>query len=210
MSCAATQFLPISPFESPLDLKATALSTIAVDGSASTSGNFRQCSNKGGHGTRCKRPAVEGRLRCAKCMACARKTRVIHWRITMVNQSKFADRKKDFTWRPEEYITADWLKFLYETQPDCYWCGASYLCTKNRRHNRGRTIERLDNSLPHLKRNCVFACAWCNRRSWQPSWKIEPFHLHKYKYCVSPKLSRKTKLLHDRLVLELKAYWMRK
>ena len=207
---AATQFCLHVTIENPLNLEGSLLPPVADDGLASSSGEIRRCSNRGGHGTRCKRPAVKDRRKCAKCLACGRRTRVIHWEVTMVNQSKTSDRKKKFKWQPEEYITGDWLKFLYKTQPDCYWCGASYLCTKNRRHNRGLTIERLDNRLPHLKRNCVFACAWCNRRSWHRNWKIVPYHLRKYRYCVNPKLSRKTKLVHDRLILELKAYSMRK
>ena len=165
----------------------------------------RLCSNRSGHGTRCKRPAVEGKMRCAKCAACARRTRVIHWASTMVNQSKTNDRPRPFTWREEDYITKEWLLDLYKTRSQCYWCGAGYLSTVTRRRNHGIQVERLSNKLPHLKRNCVFACAHCNRRSWLKTWKEEPFHLRKYRYCFHPKLRREVRVIQDRLCLEIKA-----
>ena len=210
MVCAATRFSPILNGNSMGTEVPIAPPSMTIMRSPVTVEKKRICSNRSGHGTRCKRIAVDGRKRCAKCMASARRTRVVHWEVTMVNQSKTADRRRKMEWESEEYITADWLRYLYKNQPDCYWCGASYLCTKNRRHNRGRTIERLDNKLPHLKRNCVYACAWCNRRSWQPGWEIDPFHLRKYRYCIDEKLSREVKIIHDRLMLELKSYSMRK
>ena len=125
----------------------------------------------------------------------------------MVNQSKTNDRAKrsEITYKPEEYITKEWLKDLYKTRNNCYWCGAGYLSTVTRQRNHGIQIERLCIKLPHLKKNCVFACAYCNRRSWQDTWKEEPYHLRKYRYCFHPKLRRETKILQDRLCLEIKA-----
>ena len=167
------------------------------------------CSNRSGHGTRCKRFAVEGRKRCAKCAACARRTRIIHWASAMVNQSKTSDKAKQRS-SDDSYVNKLWLESLYKTHSNCYWCGAGYLTIGNRQRNGGLQIERLNNDLPHLQRNCVFACAYCNRRSWKPNWREEPYHLRKYRYCYHPKLSRVTKIRQDMICLELRSTFFKR
>ena len=163
-----------------------------------------RCSNKNGKGMRCKRLAwvEEGVVRCKKCTLSNRKSIKKNWVSRVVMHSRDKDRGKKFEWKTEDYISKEWLETLLKERGNkCYWCGIK--CeTGDRRKSKGCTIERLSNSLPHLKRNCVFACAHCNRRSWSLNWAVEPFHIRNIR--KDERLLHSVKVLQDRLCLEIK------
>jgi hypothetical protein len=78
----------------------------------------------------------------------------------MIYASKYTDKKCK---RYEEYkfVDYDYVKELIEKSEDkCYYC----ICQLQYIIYQGdlATIERLDNSLGHIKGNCVIACKKCN------------------------------------------------
>jgi hypothetical protein len=54
---------------------------------------------------------------------------------------------------PEDYITVDDIKLMIQ-QPCIYNCGETDW--------RKMGVDRIDNSLPHIKSNCVASCTKCN------------------------------------------------
>ena len=62
---------------------------------------------------------------------------------------------------PREYVTADWILAEYKKAPYCGGCGGYMMVEKN----CGRmllTVNRTDNSLPHLMHSCELMCRGCN------------------------------------------------
>ena len=164
----------------------------------------RRCSNTNGRGNRCKRPAWKHWKKCKQCHESNQRSIKKNYISRMVIYSRDKDQRKDITWKPEEYVTKEWLgKHFAKVGATCYWCGACHLDTYNRRGAKGLQLERLSNDLPHLKRNCVFACGDCNRRSWTSKWDKIPHHLLKYNHQLDDRLSYKTKITQDRLCLEI-------
>ena len=164
----------------------------------------RRCSNKNGRGRQCPRPAWKHWKKCRKCHEGNRTSIKRNWLSRMVIYSRDKDQRKDITWQPEEYLTKEWLGNLFnKVGATCYWCGACHLDTYNRRGAKGLQVERLSNDLPHLKRNCVFACGDCNRRSWTKKWDKVPYHLLKYNHQLDKRLSHATKVRQDRICLEI-------
>lgn len=95
-------------------------------------------------------------------------------RLKMVRSSLTSDKRR-MQLRKEClscYIDATWIREQFEEQDGkCHYCkchmlGASWLPgveTVNRKQTKDAvTIERLDNSMPHEKSNCVLACIACN------------------------------------------------
>ena len=187
--------------------EAIAKSAIAKTPRAISSGDYQQCTARGGHGKRCILKAQPGRKRCEKCSRMNRESLRRNWPTRMVLCSRRDDLKRGFVWNESEYITKEWLKGLYRKRGAvCYWCGARHLNVVNRRGADGLSIERLENRLPHLKRNCVFACSDCNRRSWRSKFMMYPYHILKYRYSVDVRLSRETMIRQDRISLEIMAH----
>ena len=169
--------------------------------------NVRKCANKNGRGKQCPRPAWEGFTKCKECVMANRKSLKKNWPSRMVFMSRVKDKDRGFKWNEEDYIDKHWLGGLAkERGTDCYWCGVA--CdTYDRKKNTGCTIERLSNKLPHLKRNCVFACLSCNRRSWQKNWDTEPHYMSKVH--VDSRLTHAVKIIHDRLKLDIRQHFTR-
>ena len=58
---------------------------------------------------------------------------------------------------PEEFLE------LYTLSAKCYYCFRECdMIPKSKYNSAGLTLERLDNTLPHTKNNCVIACLACN------------------------------------------------
>ena len=164
---------------------------------------IRKCSNKSGKGRQCPRPAFKHFRRCEQCHMSNRRSIRRNYVSRMVIWSRDRDRAK-FKWSPGEYVTRDWLAHRLETKgPNCYWCGKTDLNTRKRLNDDGLQLERLSNDLPHLKRNCVFACGYCNRRSWSKKWKEVPFHLRKPLSGVELRLTHKARITQERVCLEI-------
>ena len=163
-----------------------------------------QCSNKNGRGKRCPRPAWNGFRRCERCHKSNQRSLKRNFLSRMVIHNRNRDHGKGFRWAPGEYVTRDWLLARLDAQgPICYWCGKGNLDTKKRLTDNGIQLERLSNKLPHLKRNCVFACGHCNRRSWRAKWDVTPHHLRRVEGSIDPRLTHKAKVIQDRVCLEL-------
>ena len=78
----------------------------------------------------------------------------------ILNSTKASDIKKN-RYDPIHFIDYEFVqKLITDCQNKCYYCKCemqyTYL-TKNK-----ATIERLDNSIGHIKSNCVIACWNCN------------------------------------------------
>ena len=85
----------------------------------------------------------------------------MRWAHRMVMHSKTADRKAHRT-STDDYVTPGHLERLRKVQKNsCTYCKVP-MQTENRRAPDGLTIQRLDNSLPHSKNNCILACWKCN------------------------------------------------
>ena len=83
------------------------------------------------------------------------------WATRIVSHSRLADKRKNRT-SNEPYITKECVLKLRDQQNNkCFHCNI-LMQTDKRKNPDGLTIERLDNSLPHIKRNCVLACHHCN------------------------------------------------
>jgi len=79
---------------------------------------------------------------------------------TMISQSKHNDKKKN-RYNQAEFIDKCFVKNLIEdSENKCYYCNCElqYLIFQGNL----ATIERLDNSVGHIKGNCVIACRTCN------------------------------------------------
>jgi hypothetical protein len=80
----------------------------------------------------------------------------------MVHSSKASDIKKN-RYDPIHFIEYDFVQQLItDCQDKCYYCKCEMqytYFTKNK-----ATIERLDNSIGHIKSNCVIACWDCNNK----------------------------------------------
>ena len=179
---------------------------IATSARKITGASIRRCSNRNGRGLPCKRVARMGFKRCAPCSRSSYESIKRNFLTRMIVHSKSRDVYKGFTWEPTNYVDRPWLDAMFKrTGPTCYWCGAQNLNCRTRTGADGFTLERLSNDLPHLKRNCVFACGGCNRASWRKGFNAPPFHVRKFRYSLHPDLTQSTMVTHDRMCLELQS-----
>ena len=78
-----------------------------------------------------------------------------HW----LSNSKVSDKKKKM-FDIVNFIDKCFCENLIEEYPNCYYCSIE-LQYKIYQSNLG-TIERLKNSIGHIKSNCVISCRTCN------------------------------------------------
>lgn len=77
----------------------------------------------------------------------------------------FTKDKKKFKFdRDDNYITIEWVKQELESQGNkCLYCANDLELCEFKAHERLQfTVDRIDNSKPHLISNCVICCAYCN------------------------------------------------
>jgi hypothetical protein len=93
----------------------------------------------------------------SKCKLCTDPVK-----ITINNwiKSSRASDKKYKRYDADHFIDRCFLKGLVEDNPNCYYCKIElqYIVY----NDDLSTIERLDNSIGHIKSNCVLACKKCN------------------------------------------------
>jgi len=78
----------------------------------------------------------------------------------MIRGSKKSDIEAD-RFDSVNFITDSFVKnLILESQYKCYYCGCEMIL--NEYAPNLATIERLDNSIGHIKSNCVIACKKCN------------------------------------------------
>ena len=96
---------------------------------------------------------------CKDCMTDQEKIQYIQ--KTMITSSRQADKKKN-RYDADNFIDKCFLEGLFEDTKNCYYCNQEF--TYNECCDSFVTIERLNNSIGHIKSNCVLACFFCNIR----------------------------------------------
>ena len=77
----------------------------------------------------------------------------------MIHGSKYNDIKFN-RFDKNQFIDKQFVSNLLDLYENCIYCNCELNLDK--RNPKLATIERLDNSLGHIKRNCVVACFTCN------------------------------------------------
>ena len=94
---------------------------------------------------------------CKECMSHEERIKFII--KYMVNNSRDKDKKKD-RYNPDNFVDKPFLEGLFENNDKCHYCDTPFTyCDKNKTL---ATLDRLDNSIGHIKSNCVLACWDCN------------------------------------------------
>jgi len=79
----------------------------------------------------------------------------------MISSSKTNDKKYD-RYDADRFIDKCFLEELVEEYPNCYYDDCQIELQYIEYQNNLATIERLDNSIGHIKSNCVLCCLKCN------------------------------------------------
>jgi hypothetical protein len=96
---------------------------------------------------------------CKECMNDEEKIEFIQ--KTMIKSSRRRDKKSN-RYDANHFIDKPFLEGLFEDSQNCHYCNVEF--TYNEFCNTLVTIERLNNSIGHIKSNCVLACLNCNHR----------------------------------------------
>ena len=99
------------------------------------------------------------RSQCKECMNDEQKIEFIQ--KTMISHSRQSDKKKG-RYDADNFIDKCFLEGLFEDSQKCHYCDVEF--TYNELCDTFVTIERLNNSIGHIKSNCVLACWECNAR----------------------------------------------
>lgn len=105
------------------------------------------------------------RARIVKNTAYNKRTKK-QWYKAIVKDSKYSDIYLNRVWNQEGYITPDFVKFLNQQQEGkCIYCQVKMLYGEGQARNvpDGLSIQRMDNSIGHMKSNCVLSCLKCNQ-----------------------------------------------
>ena len=81
---------------------------------------------------------------------------------TMIKNSKQYDKKLN-RYDANNFIDKCFIQGLVEEYPMCYYEDCKVELQYVKYQNDLATIERLDNSIGHIKSNCVICCLKCNR-----------------------------------------------
>ena len=95
--------------------------------------------------------------KCKKCMNSTEQKRYIIQQ--MIKNSRQADKKSN-KYDADNFIDKCFLEGLFEDNEECYYCKVPF--TYEEKCSTLVTIERLKNSIGHIKSNCVLACLTCN------------------------------------------------
>ncbi len=99
------------------------------------------------------------RNQCRECMNREQKIEFIQKR--MISNSREKDKKYN-RYDADHFIDKPFLEGLFEDYENCHYCDIQF--TYNELCDTFVTIERLNNSIGHIKSNCVLACWDCNHR----------------------------------------------
>lgn len=85
-----------------------------------------------------------------------------------VNNYKYQDKISGRTWKPEDYVTAEWIKQEYgqmdKKSSHCFLCRTPYeINVQNGKVTSNLTVDRIDNKIAHIQSNCRLCCSDCNR-----------------------------------------------
>jgi len=115
-----------------------------------------QCKECNG-GSICEHSRI--RSYCKECMDDEQKIEYI--KKQMIHHSKHQDNKKD-RYDDDKFIDMEFLTELFDSSNTCHYCSVEF--TYNELCNTLVTIERLNNTIGHIKSNCVLACWRCNNK----------------------------------------------
>jgi len=79
----------------------------------------------------------------------------------MINHSKQSDKKKN-RYDADNFIDKCFLEGLVEEYPNCYYEDCKVELQYVEYQDNLSTIERLNNTIGHIKSNCVLCCLKCN------------------------------------------------
>jgi hypothetical protein len=79
----------------------------------------------------------------------------------MVRSSRSSDRAKN-RYDANNHIDTCFISGLFEDFECCYWSDCKVVMQHKEYRDDLATIERIDNSIGHIKSNCVLACLNCN------------------------------------------------
>lgn len=113
-----------------------------------------RCRECGGSGI-CEHNRI--RSQCKVCMNIQQKIEYIQKK--MISGSRCADKKYN-RYDADHFIDKCFLEGLFEDSQNCYYCDIQF--TYNEKCSTLVTIERIDNSIGHIKSNCVLSCYACN------------------------------------------------
>lgn len=128
------------------------------------------CKNKVCSGVTCQTCRDKDKLRkSTRKDAIARQDKIYQkreWAQYKVNQSRRKDKKYNLTYMEEEYLTNEYNKSLRTSQHNlCYWCYIPLqIEDMSSSTEDGLWIERLDDTVAHIKTNCVLSCPKCNMK----------------------------------------------
>jgi hypothetical protein len=83
----------------------------------------------------------------------------------MIHDSIYADGKSNRLYDAQDYIEEEFLNFVWNDQDQrCYHCNCEMTLdfSATTRVPTQISIQRLNNDLPHIKKNCVLSCFSCN------------------------------------------------
>ena len=77
---------------------------------------------------------------------------------------KLQDKKADREFIDEEFIDAKWITEQFENNKCCRFCKSYYEIRLNEDSNMvsNLTVDRINNTLAHIKSNCQLCCHHCN------------------------------------------------
>lgn len=92
--------------------------------------------------------------------------RVKQYFKTKVDGYKHQDKIAGRSWQADEFVTVDWINEEYSKLKVicCCVCKAPYetVVDENGKVKSNLTVDRIDNTKPHLKTNCRLCCVNCN------------------------------------------------
>ncbi len=111
-------------------------------------------------------------MKCSNCFLgaeiCIHQVRRLHCKLcdakevtikTMLKDSKQVDVKNN-KFDADRFIDKCFIEALMEESMKCYYCKCDMQIVEH--NNTLCTIERRDNSIGHIKSNCILACFHCN------------------------------------------------
>jgi hypothetical protein len=81
-----------------------------------------------------------------------------------IHAHKYTDRRAGRTWLEDEYVTpADVLQLHKDQNHNCALCGLDIELHWSKGDQNQLSIDRIDNSLAHVRANCQLTCLRCNK-----------------------------------------------
>ncbi|MFA5151321.1 MAG: hypothetical protein WC554_02050 [Clostridia bacterium] len=94
----------------------------------------------------------------------------IRYKSSLENISKYKifeyrrrDKNKGRDYNIDDYITVEWIKEKIKENPQCSLCKCELLlCRYPKNDGQQFSVQRINNKLAHIKKNCCIICWKCN------------------------------------------------